>query len=159
MSISLWRSLSVIQPFITTFSAPEDVEEAGEFADRAKLVSNLTWHGAYSSVAALPMGVSGALLYTSLWDGLPDVLLAAGAAGIPIVASDVGGISELIDNSTGWLVSEIHNPSAYIAALNMIAIDPGEARRRSQALRSRIRFRHSWEKYIEAICKSPSFLD
>ena len=106
--------------------------------------------------------VSGALLYiarSGMVYPTSFLLTPYGRRNLIGVASNVGGISELIDNSTGWLVREVHNPAAYIAALNMIAIDPEEAHRRSQALRSRVRFRHSWEKYIQAISTSPSFLD
>ena len=39
----------------------------------------------------------------SLWEGLGIVLLEAGLSGRPIIASDVDGITEIIDETTGWL--------------------------------------------------------
>ena len=60
----------------------------------------------------------GAFLYTTLWDGLPNVLLAAGAAGLPIVAPSIGGIAELVDETTGWLVTDHSNPLAYVDRVN-----------------------------------------
>lgn len=46
------------------------------------------------------------LLLPSLWDGLPNALLEAQAAGIPVLASDAGGIPEAIEHGqTGFLVS------------------------------------------------------
>ncbi|MDG1950464.1 MAG: glycosyltransferase family 4 protein, partial [bacterium] len=42
---------------------------------------------------------------TSLYEGFPYVLLEAGSAGIPVVATSVGGVPELInDGETGYLV-------------------------------------------------------
>ncbi len=41
----------------------------------------------------------------SLWEGLPTVVLESIACGVPVVATDIPGTRELIQNgSTGWLV-------------------------------------------------------
>lgn len=46
------------------------------------------------------------LLLPSLWDGLPNALLEAQSAGVPVLASDAGGIPEAIEHGqTGLLVS------------------------------------------------------
>ena len=45
-----------------------------------------------------------AFLLTSHWEGLPRVLLEARAAGIPVVATNVGGVEEVIvEGRHGWL--------------------------------------------------------
>ncbi len=40
----------------------------------------------------------------SKWEGLPMVLIGALQMGLPVIASDVGGVSEAIDDSVGRLV-------------------------------------------------------
>ncbi len=47
---------------------------------------------------------------TSLWEGLPVVFQEAMCAGVPIVANDVDGVSDVVrDGETGYLVAP-HNP-------------------------------------------------
>lgn len=50
------------------------------------------------------LGTIDFFVLPSLWEGLGIVILEAGLAGLPIIASAVDGIKELIDEETGWLV-------------------------------------------------------
>ena len=53
----------------------------------------------------------------SRWEGMPNTLLEAMASGRPIIASDVDGIRELIQNNEqGWLVPP-ENPVSLILAI------------------------------------------
>jgi glycosyltransferase involved in cell wall biosynthesis len=50
-------------------------------------------------------------------DGIPNVLIEAMALGVPVVATTVSGIPELVEhNKTGWLVGP-HQPDALAAAI------------------------------------------
>ena len=62
------------------------------------------------------------LLHSSLSEGLPQVLLEACAAGLPIVASDVGGIAEALGEAVA-LVNAADAPGA-AATLSALADDP-----------------------------------
>lgn len=49
------------------------------------------------------------MLQPSLWDGMPNSVLEAMVARVPVVASDAGAIPELIEHGrTGYLVSKAH---------------------------------------------------
>ena len=41
---------------------------------------------------------------TSFWEGFPRSILEAMSFGLPVIASDVGGVSEIVDNSVGYLI-------------------------------------------------------
>jgi glycosyltransferase involved in cell wall biosynthesis len=64
------------------------------------------------------------VLLTSLTEGLPNVVIEAQAAGRPVVAADVGGISEaMIDGRTGRLVRG-RSPERLAAAVLDVLGDP-----------------------------------
>jgi len=119
---------------------------------------NLSMKGPFPSFEALPTQRYGAFLYTSLWDGIPTVLINAASLGVPIVASNVGGIAELVDDDTGWLINDYKDPSAYIRALVEIRANPEEATRRVQCMLERVKRLHSWDTYTKILSDTPSFL-
>lgn len=70
-------------------------------------------------------------------EGIPVSLIEALAHGIPVVAADSGGVSELVDETNGVLVS-MRDPGALADAFRMLALDPGLARRLGAAGRERV---------------------
>jgi phenylacetate-CoA ligase len=72
---------------------------------------------------------SHAFLHVSLTEGLPQVLVEAHAAGLPVVATDVGGVrAALARGSTGLLVPPA-DARAAVDALERLTVD-AELRRR-----------------------------
>lgn len=63
----------------------------------------LSFHGNLSNIVPL-LHQSDCLLLTSATEGTPNVILEAMSCGLPVVATDVGGVSAiLIDHETGFL--------------------------------------------------------
>ena len=86
---------------------------------------------------------AAALVVPSIYEGMPLVVLEAMESGVPVVASRVSGIPEVVeDGVTGWLVPP-EDPGALNAALREALERPDEARRRGEAGRRRVdeRFR------------------
>jgi glycosyltransferase involved in cell wall biosynthesis len=64
-------------------------------------------------------------------EGIPVALMEAMASGIPVVATSISGIPELVKNGdTGWLVPP-EDVKALADALSQIHRDPSEAIRRA----------------------------
>jgi len=72
-------------------------------------------------------------------DGIPNVILESMAHEVPVVGTDVSGISEAIrPGETGWLVPP-GDPQALAQAVIEALADPAEARRRARAGKKLVR--------------------
>jgi len=88
--------------------------------------------------ALLALDDCGILVVPSRWEGLPMVCLEALLMGIPVVASPVNGIQEIIvDETTGLLVTG-QRPKDWARAIRRLADDPALHRRLGQDGRSRV---------------------
>ncbi len=74
---------------------------------------------------------------SSRTEGTPIVLLEAMQAGVPIVATSVGGIPDIVGPEEAWLVAS-EDPDALAAAVRALHSDPAGARRRVDASRRRL---------------------
>jgi glycosyltransferase involved in cell wall biosynthesis len=86
---------------------------------------------------------AAALVVPSIYEGMPLVVLEAMESEVPVVASRVSGIPEVVEEGrTGWLVPP-EDPRALAAALTEVLGSPEEARRRGREGRRRVdeRFR------------------
>jgi len=116
-----------------TLAATLGIEDKIEFTGRA----DVKRHYADCDVIVL----------TSLSEGVPLVILEAYAAGIPVIASDVGACREMIhgrdaaDKALGpsGLVTGIANPGATADAILTLARDPGLRKEFGEAGRTRVR--------------------
>lgn len=100
---------------------------------------------------------SAALVVPSIYEGMPLVILEAMVAGVPVVASRVSGIPEVVlDPETGWLVPP-EDPVALARALAELLDAPGPARERGARGRQRLEARYRpevvatlWESIVGA---------
>jgi len=84
------------------------------------------------------MAAARCLVVPSIYEGMPLVILEAMACAVPVLASRVSGIPEVvIDGETGWLVPP-EDPSQLAAALRVVLDDGEEAARRGDAGRRRL---------------------
>jgi glycosyltransferase involved in cell wall biosynthesis len=89
------------------------------------------------------------LVHPALMEGLGVILLQAGAAGIPAVATAVGGIPEVVKHEeTGVLVPPA-DPMALAAAIRDLLSHPERARSMGDAARHRVRTEFSVDRMVE----------
>jgi glycosyltransferase involved in cell wall biosynthesis len=81
------------------------------------------------------------VLLTSRSEGMPVSLIEAGASGLPVVATRVGGVEELVaDERTGYLAATVDELAFALARL---LDDETGARAMGQRARVRVQARHS----------------
>jgi glycosyltransferase involved in cell wall biosynthesis len=120
---------------------------------RLPRMRNLFRHGPFSKFDDIPHERFDAFLYTSLWDGLPNILLEAASRGLPIIAPMVGGIGELVTSQTGWPVDGPNDIAAFSDSLRQVAyeFDVRKDQRRIDAMRHLIESRHSMTAFTNSI--------
>jgi glycosyltransferase involved in cell wall biosynthesis len=87
--------------------------------------------------------------FPSLFEGLCVAVIEAQAAGVPVVATPVGGIREtVVDGETGLLVPP-RDPGALAQAIRRLLDDRDLAARLAAEARRRVRERFSVERMVE----------
>lgn len=88
---------------------------------------------------------------SSIQDGFPIAVLEAMGAGLPVVASNVGGLGEMLeDGRTGWLVRPA-DPPALADRLRALLANPDQRRAMGVAGRARAQDRFSEKGMAEAV--------
>lgn len=91
------------------------------------------------------------MVHPSHVEGIPQSIMGGMAAGLPIVASDVGGVSEVIrDGQTGVLVAE-NDEEGFAAAVIRLLENPEQARRMGEAARQAIESELSTEMAVRRV--------
>jgi glycosyltransferase involved in cell wall biosynthesis len=67
-------------------------------------------------------------VHVSLTEGVPQVLIEAMAAGIPIVATDVGGVRTVLDDGAAGMLVPPADLDALVAAVELMVDQPGRRR-------------------------------
>jgi len=85
----------------------------------------------------------------SVKEGLPYLLLEAGLAGLPVIASSVGGIPEIIDNGKEGILAPPKNPEALAEAIKKLMEDKNLREQFAANLRQKILSKFSLQKMLD----------
>ena len=94
-----------------------------------------------------------AVAVPSVWyENSPLAILEALGEGIPVLASNIGGIPELVEDNVHGLLAAPGDIDAWTACLQTFLALPEDRRKEMGAHgQKRIHFRHSWTKHLEGI--------
>lgn len=96
-------------------------------------------------------GAAVAVLPALWWENCPMAVLEAGAQGVPVVASSVGGIPELVDDGTTGLLVPPGDAPALAGALTGLVDRSDIAARMGRAAWARVRERHDPVAHVGAL--------
>ncbi len=86
---------------------------------------------------------------TSIKEGLPYAILEAGRASLPTIASSVGGIPDIIDNSTNGILVTKGKPGEIVRAIEYMLDNPREAKKFGENLHKKIEEQYSIEHMLQ----------
>ncbi|RYC33617.1 glycosyltransferase [Lichenibacterium minor] len=98
------------------------------------------------------MAGAAAVVVPSLWyEGLPNVIVEAFAAGTPVVASRIGSLADVVEDGETGLLVDPGDAGALAAALRRIEAAPDEARRMGAKARAAYESRWTERVAIDAL--------
>ncbi|MCL7960270.1 MAG: glycosyltransferase [marine benthic group bacterium] len=132
--------------FVIVGDGPERAALEAEALRSGLMPDRVVFAGFRDDVPAV-LAASDLVIHPSLEDALPTALLYALAAGVPVVASDVGGIPEIVTPGTGILVRPGSADALAEGVQEMIERLPADDMRAA----ARARFRQEYEVSIWAL--------
>jgi glycosyltransferase involved in cell wall biosynthesis len=127
----------------------EDRHRLKEQAADLGIADRVMWHGAVTNAAAV-LPAFDSFVLSSRTEGTPIALFEAMAAGVPIVATRVGGVPDVITSEHALLVPT-EQPGAIAEALAELRRDPSAATGRSGLAHERLLQAFSPEVWLEAV--------
>jgi glycosyltransferase involved in cell wall biosynthesis len=97
------------------------------------------------------LGASDILVLPSWTEALPTVLMEAGAVGLPVVATDVGGTREIVEEGKTGYVVKAGDSEAIAQRICDLLGNPEAARAMGTAAKSLVRTKFTLEKQAEVL--------
>ena len=125
-------------------------DELRAMSERLGLSARVHFLGARRDLGDLLAAID-VFVMPSLWEGLPLSMVLAMGAGLPVVATRVAGIPEVVqDEATGLLVPPADAP-AFGAALARLIADPGLRQEMGAAASAFVRPRFGIDGYVASV--------
>jgi glycosyltransferase involved in cell wall biosynthesis len=116
-----------------------------------RLDAMVSFLGTRRDVADILRALDGYVM-PSLWEGLSLALLEAMASGLPVIASDVGGVSQVLAGATYAIRVPAREHEALATAIRSLFEEPSERRaKRGAEARQRVRAEFSVQSMVSKV--------
>ncbi len=89
---------------------------------------NIEFLGYQEDIATF-IGISKFTILPSLWEGLPSIIIESQLLGKPVIATNVGGTSEIITNTVNGILVKPKNPEMLANAIIYMLSNQDKVRR------------------------------
>jgi glycosyltransferase involved in cell wall biosynthesis len=120
------------------------------------ILSNIAYRGFLPDLVDARFDDYDGFLFTSLFEGMPIVVLEMSQHAIPMVLAEVGGLRDTFDDGSVIFVqhrpTEPETAAAFVRALDQVAVmEPGQVLSMVQAARERVTARHGSAAYASQV--------
>lgn len=131
-----------------------------EYFELVKNSPHIFYRGTFENgLLSLPLEEFDIFILTSEWEGLPNILLEAIVGGLLVIAPNVGGVAELIENGqTGYLVEQYDDVNGYIEAITAAVKNGQQSRNIIENARSLVIKKHSQAAYEQQIAAEQDYI-
>ena len=135
LALGALAALPPPRPLLAMIGGGPEEERLKRLAERLAIASDIRWCGAQPDAGRL-FGAFDLFLLSSRTEGTPMVLFEAVDAGVPIVASAVGGVPGVVTPAEAELVAS--EPAALAQGIARLLADPDRRAAHAAAARTRI---------------------
>ena len=120
--------------------------------------ANIRYQGPFAGFDSIADAPYGLYVHTTVWEGMPNTILEAMQAGLLVIAPDVGGISEVVNERTGVLISGEQRVEHYVEAIETVLRDPARFRQRAENGTRFVTEHHTWNGFVTGLRQIPGYL-
>ncbi|MCX6745808.1 MAG: glycosyltransferase [Candidatus Parcubacteria bacterium] len=86
----------------------------------------------------------------SIWEGLGIAIIEAQAVGVPVLASNIGGLKELIEHKKTGLLFEPKNPQAILKTVDLLLSNPDLVKQMVENAHNQVKEKFSLEQMVKS---------
>ncbi len=105
----------------------------------------------FQSDVRLYLAIADVLVFPSYREGFPNVVMQAGAMGLPAIVSNINGCNEIIVEGKNGTIIPVKNTSAMIEKMELLMIDENYFKKLKSSAREMIVLRYEQKLVWEAI--------
>ncbi len=128
-------------------------EDLTRLSRQLKIDSFITWLGLHRE-PSLCLRAMDAFVFSSLSEGSPNAVLEAMATALPIVATNIAGIADLVKNERTGLLVPANDPDALAAALVRLLNEPEIYQRLGEQARIEVAERFALSAYSSRLIQT-----
>lgn len=117
------------------------------------LLPNIIFTGWRNDIPRL-MNIADIFILPSLSEGAANVVMEASASGLPVIATEVGEVPQIVANGETGILIKPKDVDGLVSAIEKLIAEPLLAKKMGEAGRKRIEQKYSWEVICDKLEKA-----